>query len=380
VERYAKRLVTSLAEHGYKTQVFTGDNYLSFNPGQTAVSQAEGDSARYIVNYHSSVGEMVSHIEEAAKGRGIDILEVEGFYGLRSSKNLMQRMLQLPVPIVWTLHNKGFLEKRSLFKDEGWDFASAFSSRIDALICKSSSLADDAVGFGVDPKKIHVIYNAVDTKLFHPVGEISKRAVRQRLGLPEDKRLIMYLGRISPEKGSEFLMQAWDEIHAIDPTLHLVIVGDVAPNSELESAYADFKRRHEGGSVSFSQGFVADEQMVAAYYQASDIFLLPSPAEGLSTSVIEAMATGKPCVISDHAQRTSGVGDLIVPGYNGTTFAAYTSRALSAALHQVDDSMGRSAVERCIRMGFDLDSIARQHMNLYEQLIHGSPYSVAFAL
>lgn len=377
VERYVLRLTDNLTERGVKTAIYTGPNYLDF---AGTAGKVRAVDVRYPVYYHQDAGHMVTSLEKDIRSGQIDMVEVEGFYGIRRDFEIMRRVLKLEVPLVFVSHNTGLLYKKDLYKERGVDFARVFSDRVDAIICVSKKLASDALEFGFSQEKIQVIYNPVDEGVFHPVTEATRLSIRKELGLPLDKTIMLYVGRISPEKGSAYLMSAWPGVQRAIPNLHLVIVGGIAPEipQELHEQFAAFKEaRRIDGTASFSNGFVSDELLLAKYYQAADIFILPSESEGLGSVLVEAMYCGKPCIISEQARLTSGAGDLVVPGFNGTTFNEYTTAALIEAIRGIEVDMGQSSLLKAKSMVFGINEITDQHIKLYDQLLHGKPYSTA---
>ncbi|MFF4182113.1 glycosyltransferase family 4 protein [Streptomyces sp. NPDC001691] len=124
-------------------------------------------------------------------------------------------------------------------------------------------------------------YNAPDT----PCGE----------GAP----LVVCVGRLCRQKGQDVLLRAWRDIHASVPGAHLVLVGDGPDLAAL--------RARAPGSVSFV-GSVSD---TAAWYRAADLVVLPSRWEGMALAPLEAMACGRPVVVTD----VGGSAESLAPGH-----------------------------------------------------------------
>ncbi len=378
VERYGLRLADNLVSRGIQTSIYTGPNYLDLPDGK--ICKIEGGNVSYPVFYHKDASHMLNSLEEDAISQKINLIELEGFYGIRSNHNIMERVLGLDVPLIFTSHNSGLLNKKNLYRELCIDFAKIFTDRVDAIICVSSKLGEDAIEFGFSPEKVHVIYNPIDEQVFHPVSETEKIALRKELGLPLDKKIIMYAGRISPEKGSEFLLRSWNEVHDAIPNSHLLVAGGIAPSTEkpLQDLFAQFKIDCQNDqTASFTDGFIKDEAKLAKYYQACDIFILPSPAEGLGNVLLEAMLCGKPCIISEIARASSGAGDLVTSGFNGTTFKDYTPEALITAIREIKNNMGTCGLIKAKNMGVGISSVTDEHIKLYQELVHGKPFSVA---
>ncbi|MFF7634659.1 glycosyltransferase family 4 protein [Kitasatospora sp. NPDC008050] len=134
---------------------------------------------------------------------------------------------------------------------------------------------------GARPHAVRQLANGVDTVLFHPPASAAEvRQVRERYGLPVDRVLVLFVGRLVPKKGYDLLRAA------ADPAYELVFVGTGAGE------------RTAGAAGVHHLGALAPEQ-VAEVYRACDVFALPSTAEGFPLTVQEAMAAGLPVVTTD---------------------------------------------------------------------------------
>lgn len=136
-----------------------------------------------------------------------------------------------------------------------------------------------------------VISNGINLSEFKPIhiGDF-----HERFSIPDDKVKLLFVGRLFPEKSVDTLIKAVPHIIKEYPGTHVMIAGAGHLRSKLEKLVDDLKiRKH----VTFL-GLVSDEDKILAY-NASDIFILPSLAELEGMVVLEAMACGKPIVISD---------------------------------------------------------------------------------
>jgi glycosyltransferase involved in cell wall biosynthesis len=122
--------------------------------------------------------------------------------------------------------------------------------------------------------------NGVDTDLFHPVNEATKRALRSRLGIGDNEKVILFVGRPVPKKGFDKVLAACDDGYRI-----------LCAGGEVPAA------KNTRGAITFL-GRVSQERL-AEIYQASDVFLLPSESEGFPLSVQEAMACGLPIITTN---------------------------------------------------------------------------------
>lgn len=152
--------------------------------------------------------------------------------------------------------------------------------------------------------KIEVLANGsmagVDVSRFHP-NEGARRLVRSQLGIEQDTCCLLYVGRLTREKGIADLMAAFKRLGSNYPKLHLLLVG---PDEEgFDSLLSDLSRVHRVGYT----------QVVEDYMAAADVFCLPSYREGFGLVLIEAGAVGLPVV----ASRIYGITDAVVEGETG---------------------------------------------------------------
>ena len=138
--------------------------------------------------------------------------------------------------------------------------------------------------------KVIKIHGGVDLERFTPAPDRS--AVRAKLGLPLDRQIILTVRRLVPRMGLSNLVAGFGDALTRHPDAMLVIAGSGRLEQELKRQVVD---RGLSGSVSFT-GFVGDDKLVE-YYQAADLFVLPSIAfEGFGMVTLEALACGTPAL------------------------------------------------------------------------------------
>ncbi|GAB2862202.1 glycosyltransferase family 4 protein [Streptomyces deserti] len=150
-----------------------------------------------------------------------------------------------------------------------------------AVFTLNASVARFVESYGA--RRRHHLANGVDTDAFRPVASAAERALaRERLGLPADRLLVLFVGRLVPKKGYDLLLAA----HTREAGYDLVFTGggDTA-------ALAGRSGVHHLGAL--------PPEAVAEAYRACDVFALPSTAEGFPLTVQEAMASGLPVVTTD---------------------------------------------------------------------------------
>lgn len=368
IETGIRRYASHLQQLGVPVQIFTGKNEWEFQD-TVAVSKRDGPLA---INYHPDMAEILDDLDFAISEKKVNVVQISDQWGLRRDYELFDRVLRLPVPIVWTTQNQHMLSRDFSHKGTHPELFSRFASRVNAFVCVSHSIAGEAKQMGIPIEKIYTIHNPVDPKVFYPASLEEKANERERLGIPKDKKIILFVGRITQTKKADFLLQSWSEIVKRDPSLHLVMVGNPQEDDKImQSMYQEFKYRYTtDGSATFSDGFVADEEILRRYFQSADALIVPSKAEGLGNVVIEAMACGIPSIGSQIAWTTSGIGDLIIPDFNGSLFDSYTPEAVLAAISQIRPEFSQNAITQYQILGCTPENIADQYRRVYEAVLN----------
>lgn len=229
----------------------------------------------------------------------------------------------------------------------------------DAWVAISHEIRRELLDAGVSEQKAVYIPHAVDTRRFSPATPDERRLQRGRLGLPQDRTLILYTGRLLRGKGLDVLLDAFARIAARQPLAHLVLVGSGA--GQALSVESDLQEQARTAGLTERVTFTGRVENVQDYLQAADLFAFPSLFEALGLSLVEAAACGLPCVGS----RTGGIVDVIEPGHSGFLCTPGDAAGLAEALEALlTDPARREAFGRrglaIARTRFDLeDSVAR---------------------
>ncbi len=207
---------------------------------------------------------------------------------------------------------------------------------------------------------VETITNGVDTRRFVPAGD--RRTVRRQLGLPEDGRVVLSVGNLKPIKGHDHLLEAVSRMGPIAGGATLVLVGE----DYLDGCLQRTSDEMPGG---WDIRFVGRQNDVLPWYQAADLFVLPSIWEGMSNALLEAMACGLPVV-------ATGVGgnlDVIRDGETGVLVDVGDVSALSGAIHRMIENvplrseLGQAGRDHVIRK-FSLDRMILAYGEAYRRL------------
>ncbi len=234
-----------------------------------------------------------------------------------------------------------------------------FCSEVDLTIAPSRGLLDVLHDMGVaSPAK--VIPNGVDLTPFRtPLNPVARAA----LGVQEEALLLVYSGRLGPEKNLATLLRAFAGLHSALPQTSLLLLGDGPERSALEWMTENLGL---AGSVVFA-GMV-DYSRIPEYLAACDLFVTASVTEVHPLSIIEALACGLPVV----GIESPGVSDTIQDEVNGLL----SWQDLSAFTAQLT----RLAIDRPLRLklaegakqsaqAYDITHTSRQVLDEYERLV-----------
>lgn len=170
----------------------------------------------------------------------------------------------------------------------------------DLVLAVGAPLRERVIGLGVPADRVAVFERGVDRSQFGP-GDPAE--ARKALGLPLDRQLVLWVGRMVPVKGLDVLMEAWPQIAAARDRPVLLLVGDGEERATLAARARDL-----GADIRFV-GTVAHAAL-ATWYRAADLMVLPSRSEGIPNVLLEGLACGTPFVASD----VGGVAELVQPG------------------------------------------------------------------
>jgi glycosyltransferase involved in cell wall biosynthesis len=205
-----------------------------------------------------------------------------------------------------------------------------FHRRALATLVPTQALADELHAMGVPHAQ--VLRRAVDTQLFHPSRR--SESLRASWQVDADTPVVLYVGRIAPEKNLELAVAAFRSLQQRVPTARYVWVGDGPVRAALQAKHPDF----------IFAGTLRGEEL-ATYYASADLFVFPSLSETFGNVVLEAMAAGLPVVAyADGAAREhigNGSNGIRVAVGNETSFIE-RSAALATDLPRLRD-MGRAA-------------------------------------
>ncbi|MFG2698536.1 glycosyltransferase [Kitasatospora sp. NPDC048407] len=256
----------------------------------------------------------------------------------------LRRIIRGAAPDVLHLHSAkaglaGRLAARgavpTVFQPHAWSFAAAEGVLAEVslrwerhatrwariVLCVSEQEKADGVAAGL-VADWRVVPNGVDLAHFTPADQASRRSARMALGLEQSAPLAVCVGRLCRQKGQDVLLDAWEQVQRRLPAARLVLVGG-GPDAE---ALAGRVRALPDPSRVRLVGDVADPRLWLA---GADLVVLPSRWEGMALAPLEAMACGRPVLLTD----VPGARECVPPGELGRSVVPpENSRAMGERL------------------------------------------------
>jgi glycosyltransferase involved in cell wall biosynthesis len=245
--------------------------------------------------------------------------------------------------------------------------------KADAVIAISAEIRAALLARRVAANRIHDIPNAVDLKKFHPIAADEKLRLREKLGLPSDRTLVIYAGRLSRAKGLPMLIEAWPALIERHADLTLLVIGSGRISFDnCEDYVKEFARTHQ---LENHVEFLGESSSVYEFLQAADLFIFPTEYEGFSLALVEALGCALPVVVT----AVGAAPDLIQEGHTGFLFPPKDSAAMVTALEAALAARQRwpeiGAAARASVTRFDLAVVADQYLTLCRALLRQPPGS-----
>ncbi|MGW9027698.1 glycogen synthase [Streptomyces sp. NPDC055722] len=239
----------------------------------------------------------------------------------------------------------------------------------DAVIAVSGAMREDILGCypALDPARVHVVHNGIDTALYQPDHGTD---VLTRLGIDASRPYVLFVGRITRQKGVPQLLRA---VRNIDAEVQVVLCAGAPDTAEIDrefrDLFEDLSRSREG--VHWIPKMLPRPEVIQLLTHAA-VFACPSVYEPLGIVNLEAMACGTAVV----ASRTGGIPEVVDDGRTGLLvdvdddFEEHLARALDSVLADpvAAKRMGEAGRERAVRE-FGWDTVARRTVRLYEEVL-----------
>jgi glycosyltransferase involved in cell wall biosynthesis/predicted metal-dependent phosphoesterase TrpH len=228
-----------------------------------------------------------------------------------------------------------FLTSDHIVREALWSYVKGFYNQAEVIFCPSRAVQDDLVLHGVRTR-FENLDQAIDAARFMP----GRRSDEVRRVLGGGKKVVLWVGRMSPEKGLDFLALVYGRLLQLRDDAHLVLVGDGPYREELTRLMP---------TASFLGYRTGDE--LATIYASCDLFVFPGRAETFGQVLLEAAASGLPSVVTAGTGVDENVADdetaLVVPPGDANGFVAALERLLDDDV--LRQKMGLAARDRALQ-------------------------------
>jgi D-inositol-3-phosphate glycosyltransferase len=372
---YVRELAAALARAGVRSDVDTR----AFDPDLDPIVHVEPGLAVHHVPagplapvpkeaLHGLVPEFTDAVlQRMAAGHHADALHANYWLSGIAGHTIKH---ELDLPLVSTFHTLDRVKAEVDLADDS-EHRSEEEARI--IGCSDSVLAscDDEVAqlvrlYGADPSRVEIVAPGVDHAFFAP-GQ--RRQARRAVGLPEDGRMLLFVGRIQPLKGLDVAIGALAELAERCPDAFLVVVG--GPSGP--SGQAEVDRMHKlvaDLGLTDRVRFVPPQphELLSTFYRAADVAVVPSRSESFGLVALEAAACGIPVVAAAVGGLTSLVEDgrtgFLIEGLSPVDFATAVGAVLTDPVLAAD--LGRRAAIRA--RGYTWSIAAARLRQLYADL------------
>lgn len=351
-QRQVERLGPPLAERGIEVDVVTrrvdGTPAREQRPGLTVRRMGRPLSGGLASLQYSALGAL------AVLRLRPDVIHVHDLLSPSTAALLASRGGRTPVVVKVLSAGFGGDIDRLLQKPLGRRRLAALSRRFRAFIALSDEVRDELLAHGIPAERIRHIPNGVETEAFRPPTPEERASERARLGVEGDELVGLYCGRFYDTKHVDVLAEIARHL-----PIRILLFGEGPNDGKLRRLAAD-------PALEGRLAIHAPVDDTAPLYRAADVYLSASEAEGMSGSVLEAMASGLPTL----AAEAPGMREMLRDGA-GVLVAERTPEAFARAIEALsaDDRarIGAAARERVIA-NYSIDAVADQLQALYEEL------------
>ncbi len=293
---------------------------------------------------------LVAHLVRLVRRERIDLIHAHEFY-MNAVCAVVSRLTG--VPLVATVHGRNYyperLRRRVIYRMVVAQAAAVVSVSEDLrrFFCRATRTS---------PSRVRVIYNGVDPDAW---GGGGAPEVLRSLGIPGGAAVVGTVGSLYPVKGHAYLIRAARLVLERRPDVHFVLVG----GGPLEG---DLRAQAEAQGVGQQVHLVGHRSDVRQILGSMDVFVLPSLSEGLPLALLEAMAAGKPPVVTE----VGGIPEVVSDGETGFAVPPANPEALADRVIRLLESpsvaarMGACA-RRSIRERFSLQAMVAAYRDVY---------------
>ena len=352
-----------------------GDRHVLIIPGEKTERRVEGLRTIYTIEsplisrtarYRALLN--LNLVEEALEREKPDLIEAGDPYQVAWKAIASGRALGIPVVGFYHSHfpdavlrsvAKYFGSISVMIAEEiGQRYVDSLYNRFERTLVPSAGLSELLRTWGLE--NVETLELGVDTGIFYP-DRARREAVRKRLGWPANRDILLYVGRLNPDKNVRRLIEAFTRLHEDQPRrFHLAVIGDGMLRNTLQ------RLAEETGEVSWKR-YCDSATELADIYRAADLFVHPGVKETFGLVTLESQACGTPVV----GIRGSYMDNIIFSGLHNWSVEG-DGDALAAAIKTVAaGDLSTSGLQAAASVGsrYDWKAVFARLFAIYREVI-----------
>ncbi len=269
-------------------------------------------------------------------------------------------------PMVCTMHStehgRSSLHGPDSYMIDGMEWWACYEAT--RIIVTSNSMKDEVCNhFHLPEEKANVIPNAVDVEKYK--ANVDRWSIRRRFGVGDNEKMVLYVGRLVPQKGIEYLIRAMPRISWRFPDAKFVVVGEGWMRGHLEWLADQMGQRWR---TNFT-GFISDDDLVALT-KSADVMIVPSVYEPFGIVALEGMAAGVPVV----ASQVGGLAEVIEHDKTGVWVYPRSPDSIAWGIERVLSDAGyrdwlvKNAYQ-AVMTRFSWKAVANETIDVYKRVL-----------
>jgi glycosyltransferase involved in cell wall biosynthesis len=372
IARHVEEISEALVAQGHEVHVVTADH-----PGTAERETVNGVHLHRVKNWSFDPPDflswvmqlqhgMVAYALEAHRAAPFDLVHAHDWLTAHAGITLKKG---LGIPLLATIHATEAGRNRGHLASEFSKFVNHMEWRLcfeawRVIVCSGYMYGEAKTAFGVPDDKLDVVPNGVNYTKFDRTMSKAERAEFRRRYAADGQKLVFFVGRMTPEKGAQVLLEAMPKVLAEYHDARFVVVGKGGFLPDLK------RRAHELGVAPYVYftGFVSDEDLLKLY-QVIDVAVFPSLYEPFGIVALEGMAAEVPVVVAD----TGGLGSIVEHAKSGITTFTGDANSLAWGILEVLKNgdyaqwLATNGRKRVVEV-FNWEKIATQTAAIYERI------------
>lgn len=322
-ETFTRNLALALQKKGIDVRVCPGGSVQKEDLQKNGITICEED-----ITGRSPLGLLkgAKAISRYANEQGIDVIHAQAV-GPAIMGVFAKKLYSCKVPWLWTNHG---------ITDFAYNHIVKHLNKLDLVISNSDYVYVMLKNHGVSESRLKRIHNGINVSDFSVSTDeqiFNRKRVEKEFGINPNNKIITYVGRLSPEKGVNVLLEAFQSLHIEKPETVCLLIGDGVERKKYEE-YVN------SSSCKESYIFAGFRKDIKELLSASDILVLPSLIETFSLTTLQAFAAGATVVASD----VGGTPEQVLPDFNGLLFKSLNADDLKSKLADILDNPEKAVI------------------------------------